>query len=325
LAQQPNLMAALEQVSTEVGVPMHELVKSVEQGLAAAYRRAFDPPGYITVRLNPATAAIEVTSRETLEDGSERFTRLPTEDFARMAAQAARQAVMRHIRDLERDRAMTEVGQRRGELASGVVDRLDRGVVFVDLGGVEGWMPPDEQIPGEEMVPGRPVTVVILEAKPSQRQAQVRVSRSSKSFVLRLLEAEVPEVAAGTVIVRAIAREPGVRTKLAVSSRDPSVDARGACIGPKGVRHRSLLAELGGEHVDIVAYDDDPGRFVASALGPATVLGVQLDEETRTAHVEVPKDQLSLAIGKDGQNARLAAKLTGWRIDIRAGDAESQP
>jgi N utilization substance protein A len=206
-----------------------------------------------------------------------------------------------------------------------MVDRIERGTVYVDLGRVEGWMPQDEQIPGEQLRVGRPVTVVVLEPKSRPRQAQVRVSRASRVFVLRLLEAEVPEIAAGAVQVRAVAREPGLRTKIAVSSQEPGIDPVGACVGPKGVRHRSLLAELGAEHVDIVPWDPDAERFVAGALGPATVASVTIDAETRTAHVRVPRDQLSLAIGRDGQNARLAAKLTGWRVDIKpAEDAEAE-
>lgn len=229
---------------------------------------------------------------------------------------------MRHLRDLERSRALGEMERHWGELASGPVDRIERGSVYVDLGKVEGWMPAEEQIPGEQLHPGRPVTVVVLDAAATPRQARVRVSRASRSFVLRLLEAEVPEVAAGTVEVRAITREPGLRTKVAVSSKEPGIDPVGACVGPKGVRHRSLLQELGREHVDIVPFDDDPARFVAAALGPAAVVEVLIDPDSRTAHVLVPKDQLSLAIGKDGQNARLAARLTGWRIDIAAADGE---
>jgi N utilization substance protein A len=186
-------------------------------------------------------------------------------------------------------------------------------------------MPPEEQIPGEELRPGRPVTVVILEPSPHRRQAQVRVSRASRSFVLRLLEAEVPEINAGAVEVKALAREPGLRTKIAVASSEPGIDPVGACVGPKGVRHRSLLSELGHEHVDIVPYDAEPERFVAAALGPATVVAVQVDSDTRTATVRVPRDQLSLAIGRDGQNARLAAKLTGWRVDIKPAEDGEAP
>jgi transcription termination/antitermination protein NusA len=318
-----DLRTALEELNSAVGIPVEELVHEVEGALAVAYKKAFSAPGEINVRLDSDTAEITVTSRLVAEDGSEVVTQLPAEDFRRLAAQTARQAVMRHIRDLERDRALREVSQRRGELATGIIDRVDRGVAYIDLGRAEGVMPPDEQIPGEELRAGRPLQVVILDPRPSQRQAQVRVSRASRLFVHRLLEAEVPEIASGAVEVRGIAREPGLRTKIAVVSTKPGIDATGACIGPRGVRHRSLLSELGGEHVDFVPWSEDPAHLVAAALGPANVLSVDLDTGTRTATVKVPRDQLSLAIGREGQNARLANKLTGWRIDIKG--AETAP
>ena len=311
-------LAALQQLSAEVGVPLEDLRRTVEEALAAAYKRAFEPAGEISVQLLPETGEMDVLLRQHEPDGSVTESHLPVDDFKRLAAQTARTAVMRHLRDLERDRALSELARRQGELANGMVDRIERGTVYIDLGRAEGWMPPDEQIPGEQLVPGRPVTIVVLEPKVRPRQALVRVSRASRILVLRLLEAEVPEIAAGTVNVRAIAREPGLRTKIAVSSTEPGIDPVGACVGPKGVRHRSLLAELGSEHVDIVHWNADPEKFVAAALGPATVVSVAIDSDTRTAHVRVPKDQLSLAIGRDGQNARLAAKLTGWRVDIKA-------
>ena len=185
-------------------------------------------------------------------------------------------------------------------------------------------MPPEEQIPGETLQPGRPVLVVILEPQQNRRQAQVRVSRAARAFVHRLLEAEVPEIKAGTVQVRAISREPGLRTKIAVSSSEPGLDPVGACVGPKGVRHRAILSELSNEHIDIVPWSDDPEPFVAAALGPAKVEKVTIDRVTRTATVLVPKGQLSLAIGRDGQNARLAAKLTGFRIDIKPSESDGE-
>ena len=190
-------------------------------------------------------------------------------------------------------------------------------------------MPPEEQIPGEQLRPGRPVLVVIMEAQRNARQAQVRVSRGSRMFVHRLLEAEVPEIKAGTVQIRAIAREAGLRTKIAVSSSQPGLDPVGACVGPKGVRHRAILSELASEHIDIVPWSDDPEVFVAASLGPAKAESVSIDRLTRTATVLVPRAQLSLAIGRDGQNARLAARLTGFRIDIKAsedqGDGAAEP
>jgi N utilization substance protein A len=306
-----------------VGVPLEDLQRTVEAALAAAYTRAFAPPGEVVAHLVPVTGELQVSLIHVAPDGSTSETDLPVDQFKRLAAQTARTAVMRHLRDLERERALTEVARHRDELRSGIVDRIERGAVFIDLGKVEGWMPPEEQIPGEELRPGRPVTVVVQDPQNRPRQAQVRVSRASRTFVLRLLEAEVPEIEAGSVQVRAIVREPGLRTKIAVASMESGIDPVGACVGPRGVRHRSLLAELGQEHVDIVPWDADPERFVAAALGPARVTAVDIDHDHRTAHVTVPRDQLSLAIGRDGQNARLAAKLTGWRVDIK-GDSQSE-
>ena len=319
-----EFVAALEQLNRELGIPLDELIRSVEQALADAYRRAFDPPGYVTVKIDPSTAEMAVTSRTYDAQGQEVLTPLPTDDFARMAAQTAKSAVLRHIRNLEREKSVLEAGEHRGELATGVIDRVENGTVYLDMGGrAEGVMPPEEQIPGEEIRPGKPMLVVILDTKRTARQPQVQVSRASRLFVRRLLEAEVPEIKNGAVTIKAIAREPGLRSKVAVYAEDPAIDAVGACVGPKGVRHRSLLAELGREHIDFVPWSEDPAAFTAAAVGPASVVDVVLDRTTNTALLNVPPGQLSLAIGKDGQNARLAAKLTGWRIDIKPALAQA--
>jgi N utilization substance protein A len=312
-----DVLTALRELTSEVGIPVEDLMRSVELALADAYRRAFHPDGAIRVRLDPVTAEMEVESRRRGPDGIETVEKLPADDFRRLAAQTAKQAVMRHIRDLERDRALREVSERKGELANGIIDRVEGGTCYLDLGRAEGVMPPEEQIPGEELRPGRPLTVVILDARRQGRHAQVRVSRAARAFVQKLIEAEVPEIGSGIVKVMAMAREPGLRTKIAVATEQPAIDPVGACVGPRGVRHRSLLSELNGEHVDIVPWFDDPTRFVGAALGPAAVVEVNVEHSSRTATVLVPRTQLSLAIGKDGQNARLAAKLTGWRIDIK--------
>jgi len=310
-------------LTSELGVPFDEMLHTVEGALAMAYKRAFNPEGDVTVRLDTATGALHVTSR-VVRGGTVEVRDLPADEFKRMAAQTAKHAVLRHIHDLERDKALRDVAEHKGELATGVVDRIEGGAVYVDLGRAEGVMPPEEQIPGEQLIPGRHVLVVILEPQPNRKQAQVRVSRASRSFVHRLLEAEVPEIKAGTVQVRAIAREPGLRTKIGVSSTEPGLDPVGACVGPKGVRHRAILRELANEHVDIVPWSEDAELFVAAALGPAKVEKVSIDRATRTATVLVPRGQLSLAIGRDGQNARLAAKLTGLRIDIKPSETDGE-
>src|SRR5712691_8216668 len=319
-----SLADALTALCAEVGIPFEEMLHTVEDALAVAYVRAFNPPGHVRVTLDTNIGALEVTSRVVGADGREHLRTLPSEDFKRMAAQTAKHAVLRHIHDLERDKVLREVSEHRGELATGIVDRIEAGTVYIDLGRAEGVMPPEEQIPGEQLHPGRPVLVVILDPQRNQRQAQVRVSRAARSFVHRLLEAEVPEIKAGTVEVRALAREPGLRTKIAVYSIEPGLDPVGACVGPKGVRHRAVLSELASEHVDIVPWSEDPEAFVAASLGPAKVESVSIDRSTRTATVMVPRTQLSLAIGRDGQNARLAAKLTGYPSDAEpVTDAEA--
>ena len=310
-AAQQSLAEALSALCSELGIPVEQMLHTVEGALAVAYKRAFNPEGDVSVRLDTKTGALDVRSR-VVHDGVVEEKTLPSEEFKRMAAQTAKHAVLRHIHDLERDKVLRDVAEHKGELATGVVDRIEGDVVYVDLGRAEGVMPPEEQIPGERLIPGRPVLVVILEAQHNRKQAQVRVSRGSRAFVHRLLEAEVPEIKAGTVQVRAIAREPGL-------------DPVGACVGPKGVRHRAILSELANEHVDIVPWSDDSEQFVAAALGPAKVDRVAIDRVTRTATVLVPKNQLSLAIGRDGQNARLAAKLTGLRIDIKPSEGDADP
>src|SRR5581483_59806 len=307
-----SLAEALNALCTELGIPYEEMLHTVQDALATAYIRAFSPPGMVTVTLDIGSGALEVRSRVRNPDGTQTEVLLPAEEFKRMAAQTAKHAVLRHIHDLERDKVLREDSEHRGELATGVVDRIESGTVYVDLGRAEGVMPPEEQIPGEQLHPGRPVLVVMLEPQRGHRQAQVRVSRAARAFVQRLMEAEVPEIKSGAVEIRAIAREPGLRTKVAVWSNEPGVDPVGACVGPKGVRHRSILSELANEHVDIVPWSEDPEAFVAAALGPARAESVSIDRTTRTATALVPREQLSLAIGRDGQNARLAAKLTGF-------------
>src|SRR4030088_1402542 len=291
-----SLAEALTALCAEVGIPFEEMLHTVEGALAAAYVRAFGPSGFVTVKLDTTTGALDVRSRIVRPDGTEVIETLPSENFKRMAAQTAKHAVLRHIHDLEREKVLRDVAEHRGELASGVVDRAEGGIVYVDLGRAEGVMPPEEQIPGELLHAGRPVLVVILETQHNRRQAQVRVSRAARAFVHRLLEAEVPEIKAGTVQIRAIAREPGLRTKMDVSATEPGLDPVGACVGPKGVRHRAILSELASEHVDIVPWSYDPEVFVAASLGPARAESVSIDRNTRTATVMVPRAQPSRAL-----------------------------
>jgi N utilization substance protein A len=339
-----DFIKALDQVQEEKGISKQSLLTLVESALATAYRRAFNPPDAIRVRVDPETAHITILGRRrvveqvsapqselSLEDarrdhpqsavGDTVEVSLPTEDFARLAAQISKQVVFQRLRDAEKDQVLREVLEHRGEMVSGLVERVvERGdgrTVYLEMGKAEGVLPPEEQIPDEVIRPGQHLKVLLLEERKSHRGAQVLVSRAHKALVRRLLEFEIPELSSGAVVIRALAREPGVRTKVAVSAQQEGIDPVGACVGPRGVRIRSVVSELGNERVDVVPWADDPQRMVANALSPAQVTAVDIDLKTRTATAHVPSHQLSLAIGKDGQNARLAAKLTGWRIDIK--------
>ena len=349
----PDFIKALDQVQEEKGISKQSLLSLVESALATAYRRAFNPPDAIRVQVDPGTAEIAIFGRRrVVEQVSDPGTEvsldeakaarpgvvpgqvvevpLPTDDFARLAAQISKQVVFQRLRDAEKEQVLRDVLEHKGEMVSGVVERIadhsDGKTVYLELGKAEGVLAPEEQIPDEVLRPGQYLKVLLLDERKRGRGAQVNVSRAHKALVRRLLEFEIPELQSGAVIIRALAREPGVRSKVAVSAHQEGIDPVGACVGPKGVRIRSVVGELGTERVDIIPWADEPERLVANALSPAQVSRVEIDRESRTATAHVPDNQLSLAIGKDGQNARLAAKLTGWRIDIKpepAGAAEA--
>ncbi len=338
-----DFLKALDQVQEEKGISKQSLLSLMETALATAYRRAFNPPENIRVHVDPDTAQIAIFGRrrvvETATDPATEISLeeavklgpasvgdlvdvpLPTEDFARLAAQISKQVVFQRLRDAEKDQVLKDVLEHKGEMVSGIVERIverpEGHTIYVELGKAEGVLPPEEQIPDETIRVGQHLKVLLLEERKRSRGAQVVVSRAHKALVRRLLEFEIPELMSGAVVIRALAREPGVRTKVAVSANQEGIDPVGACVGPRGVRIRSVVGELGSERVDIIPWADDPAQLVANALSPAQVLSVDIDRESRTATAHVPENQLSLAIGKDGQNARLAAKLTGWRIDIK--------
>jgi N utilization substance protein A len=347
-----DFLKALDQVQEEKGISKQSLLSLMETALATAYRRAFNPPENIRVHVDPDTAQIAIFGRrrvvETASDPATEISLeealklgpaslgdlidvpLPTEDFARLAAQISKQVVFQRLRDAEKDQVLKDVLEHKGEMVSGIVERMverpDGRTIYIELGKAEGVLPPEEQIPDETIRIGQHLKVLLLEERKRSRGAQVLVSRAHKALVRRLLEFEIPELTSGAVVIRALAREPGVRTKVAVSANQDGIDPVGACVGPRGVRIRSVVGELGSERVDIIPWADDPGQLVANALSPAQVLNVDIDRDSRTATAHVPENQLSLAIGKDGQNARLAAKLTGWRIDIKpAVEASPHP
>lgn len=239
------------------------------------------------------------------------------DDFGRIAAQTAKQVIIQKIREAEKASVVTEFGERQGDIVSGSVQRIERGNIFIDLGRATGIIPYDEQIPGERYRQGERIRAYLYEVEESPRGIFLRLSRSHPQFLAKLFAMEAPEVESGVVVVKATAREAGSRSKIAVTSEDPHVDPVGSMVGQRGVRVSTVMSELGGEKIDIIEWSADAKRFIEDALSPAKIISVSLDEGERRATVEVSDDQQSLAIGKGGQNVRLAAKLTGWKIDIR--------
>jgi len=249
----------------------------------------------------------------------------PKEDFGRIAAQTAKQVIVQKIREAEKVSILEEYGQREGEIVSGTVQRIERGNLFIDLGRATGILPYDEQIPGERYRQGERIRAYLYSVEESPRGTYLRLSRSHAEFLRKLFEMEVPELASGAIEIKIIAREAGSRTKVAVVSHDEHIDPVGSLVGQRGVRVSVVMSELSGEKIDIIEWSEDPKQFVEEALSPAKVLHVEINEAEQRAVVEVAEDQQSLAIGKGGQNVRLAAKLTGWRIDIRSAKGANVP
>jgi N utilization substance protein A len=238
--------------------------------------------------------------------------------FGRIAAQTAKQVVLQKLRDAERQMVFNEFAERKDEIVHGVIQRIEAGTAILELGRAEAIMPRAEQVPTERYYPGQRIRVYVAEVHDTHRGPQIVVSRAHRLMLRRLFEQEVPEIYNGAVEIKAIAREAGARSKVAVVARQQGIDPVGSCVGMRGVRIQNIVNELGGEKIDVVEWNEDPARYVANALSPAQVVRVTVDDDTKTATVVVPERQLSLAIGKEGQNARLAAKLTGWRIDIKS-------
>ncbi|MBV8300721.1 MAG: transcription termination/antitermination protein NusA [Candidatus Dormibacteraeota bacterium] len=316
-----NRTAAIEQLAADTSLSPERIARVVEDAVAATYRRLVEDDPEVRARVDPEHGRWQVY-RE-LPDGGEVVLQVGIPDFERQAAAAVRNAVAGEVAEVARRKVLDVGSSRHGELVDAILERPDGAgpAWYVDAAGVPGYLPADEQIPGERLERRRHIKVVVLEGRRRMRDAVLVVSRTHPLLLQRLLEQEVPELQSGQVVVRGIAREPGRRSKVAVEAPDGDLDPQGACIGPRGVRQRAVTSELGEEQVQIVAWSADPATFVGNALIPATVLGVELDDVAHTAHIEVPGDQLSLAIGRSGENARLAFKLTGWRIDIRGGPA----
>jgi N utilization substance protein A len=318
-------LAALRALEREKDIPLDLLVRTIEQALLLAYHRTEGAQPHARVELDRTSGHVIVWAREPDEAGGpgREWDDTP-EGFGRIAATTARQTILQRLRDAEDEQVLGEFRGREGDIISGIVQQSsDPRMVHVDLGTVEAVLPPAEQVPGESYPHGTRLRCYVIGVRKGVKGPSITLSRTHPNLVRKLFALEVPEVADGTVEIAALAREAGHRSKVAVRATVPGVNAKGACIGPMGQRVRAVMAELHGEKIDIVDFSDSPAAFVASALSPARVSSVEIvDADARSARVVVPDYQLSLAIGKEGQNARLAAKLTGWRIDIRSDTAD---
>ena len=314
-------LQVLRSLESERGVPFETLVAAIEEALLVAYHREAGAIDQARVEIDRKTGTVQVLATEIDDEGNAigEFDDTPS-GFGRIATATARSVIMQRLRDAEDFQVMGAYRGKSGEILAGTID-ADRSTrnVKVNVGDVEAILPPHEQMPGEVYRHGERIRCFVVDVTRGPKGPSITLSRTHPGLVRKLFELEVPEVSDGTVEIAAIAREAGHRTKVAVSSTREGFNAKGACIGPMGQRVRSVMSELQGEKIDIVDFAEDPATFVASALSPARVSSVEIiSEETKTARVVVPDYQLSLAIGKEGQNARLAARLTGWRIDIHA-------
>jgi len=314
-----EFMEALQLVAREKGIAVETLLDALANALVAAYKRMPGAAEEAVVTIDPDSMEFVVYAQELDEDGNvvREWDDTP-ENFGRIAAQTAKQVILQRIREAERDLKYEEYAGREGDIVTGIIQQSDNRYTLLDLGRVEALLPQAEQVPYERYDHGARLKAYIVEVKKTTKGPQIVVSRTHPGLIKRLFELEVPEISSGVVELKAAAREPGHRTKIAVWSNDANVDPVGACVGARGARVRMVTNELRGEKIDIVQFCEDTVEFVTRALQPARVKEVRLDEETGTATVVVHDYQLSLAIGKEGQNARLAARLTGWRIDIKS-------
>ncbi|NNE74633.1 MAG: transcription termination/antitermination protein NusA, partial [Acidimicrobiales bacterium] len=315
-----EMMEALQALAADKGISVDALFAALADALESAYKRMPEAEEYAWVTIDPDSMDIRVFAQELDEDGEpvgEEFDVTP-DNFGRIAAQTARQVMTQRIREAERELKYEEYAGREGDIVTGMIQQSDARYTLLDLGRVEALLPQAEQVPYERPEPNARLKAYIVEVRKTAKGPQIVVSRTHPGLIKRLFELEVPEIADGVVEIRACAREPGHRTKIAVWSNDANVDPVGACVGARGARVRMIVNELRGEKIDIVPFSDDLQEFIMKALSPAKVKEVRIDEMTGTATVVVPDHQLSLAIGREGQNARLAARLTGWRVDIKS-------
>ena len=333
------MLPILHQLQSERHVDRHVLVEAVRSAIESAAKKSFTHPNEISIEIDEETFEIKATEmKEVVENVTDSRVQVSLEEarklrrdvqigeriavptslrgFGRIATQTAKQVIIQRIRDAEREQLYDDYKGREGEVVTGSVKRISRGNVIVELGTVEGILPYREQSPRESYAPGNRIRAYILSVEKSGRGPQVILSRASAEFVRDLFASQVPEIYDGTIEIKSVAREAGNRTKIAVASNDSNVDPVGACVGMKGSRVRSIVDELSGEKIDIVRWSDDPEALVKNALGPAEISSIRVDKEAKTVSITVPRSQLSLAIGKKGQNARLASKLTGFQINI---------
>lgn len=336
-----EMLNVLKQIEKEKNIPLERLLGFIEDALVAAYKKNFGANQNVIIEIDRTTGGFGIWQRKlvvpAIEDpdtemsleeaqalspdveiGMELEMEVPNRTFGRIAAQTAKQVIVQKIREAERESIYGEYIRREGELISGTVQRKEGRSVLVDLGRAEGEIPPQEQAANEWFRHGDRIKCYVLEVRTASRGPQVILSRAQPAFLNKLFELEVPEIRQGIIRVKAVVREAGYRSKIAVKSLEATVDPVGACVGPKGSRVQAVVDELRGEKIDVIPWSDDPIMFVANSLQPARVSRVTLYEEDRSAVVVVPDNQLSLAIGREGQNARLAAKLTGWKIDIKS-------
>lgn len=336
-----ELLLATEYLEKEKKIPREVLIDAIEAALITAYKKNYDSARNVRVELNMDEGTFKVIARKNVveevndhRDEVELSTALvknpayevgdiyeenvTPQDFGRVGAQAAKQAVMQRLRDAEREILYDEFIDKEDDIMTGLIDRVDHRYVYVNLGRTEAVLSEAERSPNEKYIPNERIKVYVNKVEQTTKGPQIYVSRSHPGLLKRLFEQEVPEIFDGTVIVKSVAREAGDRSKISVYSDNPDIDAVGSCVGSKGARVEAVVDELGGEKIDIVQWDEDPKVFVKNALSPSQVLEVIVDEEEQATIVVVPDYQLSLAIGKRGQNARLAAKLTGWKIDIKS-------
>ncbi len=336
-----ELMQALNDLEKERGIPKVALVDAIKTALNTAYKKNYGTSQNVSVELNELTGAVQVYAQKRVaEEVKDKFQDISLEEatqidpeaavddiinieitpsnFGRIAAQTAKQVVVQKLREAERSMIFEEFSEREGEVVTGVVQRIESKIVIINLGRTEGIMLPSDQIGSERYEVGQRVKGYIYEVKNSSKGPSVFISRSHPNFLKRLFELEVPEIYEGLVEIKSIAREAGARSKISVHSLDEKVDSVGACVGPRGIRVQNIVTELNNEKIDIIKFSKDPEKFIANALSPSKVVSVLIDDVEKKARVIVPDYQLSLAIGKEGQNARLAAKLTGWKIDIKS-------